>query len=525
MNGIANAARPSYPGSVLVTSFVLAFAPIGSSQAVVEAQASPAKDPRTRPLLIEDALLVIDDVSGPIQVVGDVDDDGISDLVIERGGKRQLWGPSPGRVELVSGADGGMLRTLSSLPKEAYRTLHTSARRRATWDARGDVNGDGVPDLVVGRWRDGSERRGVAVVISGADASTLWRMEGDEPLDGLGYSVAFVGDVDGDGHDDVALGAPQAKEEEQIIDHAAIASENLGGGEGNVVNLHGGESLRLWDWLNSGLDARTKRPGYVSVRSGADGSELVRFTGHGFGCRVVAADDYDGDTRPELLVTYAPESRRPVLMLSLTRGKEFTSIEHLGGPLGPLGDVDGDGAPELFQSEVGRWYDRHIRWVRVMTVSEQVPGQAQRGMRFGILTKLKTPDWASKHTAVSGVGDLDGDGYADVAIGEPNFNIPLPENREPGVVVPEISTASLATAVKIESTPRVSMQCESGTAWVYSGRTGEVIWGAFGEMGERAGLGHEVLAVPDRTGDGHPDLIVAGHTKAYLFPGPGPEPD
>jgi len=83
----------------------------------------------------------------------------------------------------------------------------------------GDVNGDSIPDILVGAPKadvvggDGKKRKdaGIAVVFSGAPNGTeLFRIEGEAARDNLGMAVAFVKDIDADGRDEVIVGAPKA---------------------------------------------------------------------------------------------------------------------------------------------------------------------------------------------------------------------------------------------------------------------------------------------------------------------------
>jgi len=83
----------------------------------------------------------------------------------------------------------------------------------------GDVNGDNIPDIIVGAPKadvvggDGKKRKdaGIAVVFSGApNATKLFSIEGEAARDNLGMAVAFVKDIDADGRDEVIVGAPKA---------------------------------------------------------------------------------------------------------------------------------------------------------------------------------------------------------------------------------------------------------------------------------------------------------------------------
>jgi hypothetical protein len=77
----------------------------------------------------------------------------------------------------------------------------------------GDVNGDGYDDVIVGANRndDGGLGAGKAYLYlgssSGISASASWTATGEAAGDYFGYSVASAGDVNGDGYDDVIVSA------------------------------------------------------------------------------------------------------------------------------------------------------------------------------------------------------------------------------------------------------------------------------------------------------------------------------
>ena len=130
----------------------------------------------------------------------------------------------------------------------------------------GDVNGDGFDDVIVGARLDGNNgaSSGTARVFSGADGSILnFIFEGDSTGDEFGFSVSDAGDVNGDGFADLIVGAPT--------------------NDNNRIDLSG--SARVF--------------------SGVDGSVLYTFDGDSpvnFGSSVSGAGDVNGDGLADFII-------------------------------------------------------------------------------------------------------------------------------------------------------------------------------------------------------------------------------
>jgi hypothetical protein len=135
---------------------------------------------------------------------------------------------------------------------------HKSTNNLSSVDGAGDIDGDGYDDIIVG-----SAGGDFATVVSGHDGSTLLSFDSGGKLINFGVSVAGVGDVDGDGHGDMLIGA--------VTDDTALLPDC----------------------------------GSVRVVSGEDGSVLFTLfgeaAGDSFGTAVDGAD-LNGDGREDLIV-------------------------------------------------------------------------------------------------------------------------------------------------------------------------------------------------------------------------------
>lgn len=182
-------------------------------------------------------------------------------------------------------------------------------------DGLDDVNGDGVPDLIVGAPGVGSF--GMASVRSGVTDAELYFVRGLSIGDRLGTSVAGVGDLDGDGVSDIAVGADQSLNGQagyvlvcSGVD--GLVMYELHGGSPN--DRFGGSVAGAGDFNGDGVpdiavgasQVFQAGPGYATLYSGADHSVLRRWVGdaHGdaFGYAVDAAGDVDGNGFSDLIV-------------------------------------------------------------------------------------------------------------------------------------------------------------------------------------------------------------------------------
>jgi len=212
---------------------------------------------------------------------GDVNADGVPDVIV--GARNEDPGSSPtdaGRVYIVSGADGSLLHTLASPNEEIDGWFGQSVA-----GVGGDVNADGVPDVIVGAYKEDPDSSpsgaGRAYILSGADGALLHTLASpNEEIDGsFGWSVAGIGgDVNANGVPDIFVGAaweapgssPQDAGRAYIFD---VSTSSVG-----LEELPNGNSITLFPSPTKGsftLDLRTLQQATVRILS-IDGRLLMQ---------------------------------------------------------------------------------------------------------------------------------------------------------------------------------------------------------------------------------------------------------
>jgi hypothetical protein len=292
--------------------------------------------------------------------VGDFDGDGWPD-VVAGAHKNDGAGTDAGMARILSGRDGSTLRTFrGEAPNDFFGHCVAGV---------GDVTGDGVPDIGVGAWqaRPAGDSSGSAYVISGADGSVVWRFDGTAQQHRVGFSMWSAGDIDGDGRDDVIVGATGQTSvyvlrgtDGAVLLH--LQGETPGDSFGySVRSADDVDGDSVPDVMVGALKAYGFR-GYARVYSGATGVLLHHVEGDGstdvFGTSIVGFGDVDGDGYGEFAAggfhnsgnghdsgitrIYSGRSGAVLATLFGNSGNDW-----FGYALAKLGDVDLDGVPDL----------------------------------------------------------------------------------------------------------------------------------------------------------------------------------
>ena len=146
-----------------------------------------------------------------IESVGDWNTDGVSDFAV--GAPSIAASPDSGFVRVYSGFDRSILATLSG--------LNSSDNFGAAVANIGDLDGDGRADLAVGSPQVSPASTGQVDVYLAAGGPFLYRLQGIGIADRFGAALSAAGDVDGDGVPDFVVGAP-GRDLPQAIDTGSL---------------------------------------------------------------------------------------------------------------------------------------------------------------------------------------------------------------------------------------------------------------------------------------------------------------
>ncbi len=435
--------------------------------------------------------------------VGDVDGDGYDDLLVGATG-----GPD-GYAYLYSGSVDGLVTTAAAALAGPTGTSGFGSGVAAA----GDVNGDGYADVLVRAFSSVDSLGYVYVFHGGPTGLATTASATLAGGGGLGYgsSISGAGDIDADGYDDIVVGAWTSGADVYLGSAGGIATtatatiddDTWGGSFGYVavgvgdVNGDGYDDVLITaPWVGS-KDGKAYL--FRGTATGLGTSPITTFEVNGvsdvFGYTASPAGDVNGDGYDDVMIAGPFGSAGVYVYAGGSSGLDTVALTNLGevGSSGfglgmaALGDIDKDGYDDVVVGAPLTTGAAGAAWVYL--------GDAGGVATTAVAAFLGSAASDELGAGVAGAGDINGDGYPDLAVAAEGYG----------------------------TTGQVSVYL--GSASGYGATASATVEGRGGDV-----VGDEVYGAGDVNGDGFADFLVgaygtsgaAGAASLYLGAADGP---
>jgi methionine-rich copper-binding protein CopC len=355
---------------------------------------------------------------------GDINGDGFADLIVGATGADPGGKSYAGSSYIIFGKSAAFSPTLKLSTLDGKTGFRLDGANANDWvgasvGSAGDVNGDGFGDLIVGA-SNANDGAGTAYVVFGKaggfaatmNVSTLTGVNGFQ-LPGLGVndhtgtSVDGAGDLNGDGFDDIVIGAPGANRDAGVS-YVVFGKANGFSASLDLAALDGVTGFRV-----------EGAPGDSAGRSVSNAGDV---NGDGFDDLLIGAWHADGSKGASYVVFGKVDGFDPVIKLaSLDGGNGFkltgnAALDLSGISVSSAGDVNGDGYADLIigaRDAVSHAGASYLVYGKAGGFTATIDLSALNGVN-GVRLNGIAGDLAGG--TVAG-GDVNGDGFSDTIIG------------------------------------------------------------------------------------------------------------
>ena len=450
-----------------------------------------------------------DSFGASVSSAGDVNGDGIDDLIIGAPSASPN-GISSGASYVVFGTSAGLntpfeLSSLDGSNGFVLNGINESDRSGASVSSAGDINGDGIDDIIIGA--DNANESYVvfgsdssfdaSLELSSLDGSNGFVLNGIDEFDFSGRSVSGAGDVNGDGIDDLIIGAYGADPNGSSSgeSYVVFGSDTAFDASFELSRLDGSNGFVL-----NGID--------VFDSSGDSVSSVGDVNGDGFDDIIIGAPGADPNSSlsGESYVVFGSDTAFDASfeLSSLDGSNGFVlngidSGDFSGYSVSGAGDVNGDGFDDLIVGAPGQRFSTpifgksYVVFGTDASLSATLDASSLDGSNGFVINAIDSGDRFG--STVSSAGDINSDGFDDIIIGA--------RRAAPNGDVSGESYIVFGSNAGFGATLELSLLDES-SGLIFEGIE------PFNNSGQ------SVSGAGDVNGDGIDDLIIGASNESYV---------